>query len=81
MARALPSFKLMDLVKCAWYSNYNYTIINASPATGILYITENSPYFLSGHLRLRGKNEGPYPSKYLEMLDKIFGSEPNTIEV
>ena len=81
MAQDLASFKLMDLVKCAWYSNYSYTIINASPATGILYITENSPYFLSGHLRLRGKNEGRYPYKYLEMLDKIFGSEPNTIEV
>ena len=27
------------------------------------------------------KNEGRYPFHYLEMIDSIFGYEPNTIEV
>ena len=49
--------------------------------TGILYVTDNSPYFLSGHVRLRGKDEGRYPYKYLDMIDSLFGPEPNTIEV
>ena len=30
---------------------------------------------------MRGKNEGRYPFHYLEMIDNIFGYEPNTIEV
>ena len=53
----------------------------ANPATGILYITENSPDYISGHLRLRGKHHGRYPFRYLEMIDNIFGQEENIIEV
>ena len=30
---------------------------------------------------MHGKSEGRYPYRYLEMLDSIFGYEPNTIEV
>jgi hypothetical protein len=56
-------------------------IISASPATGILYITKNSLDFLSGHVRMRGKDGGRYPYRYLEMIDNLFGKEPNTIEV
>src|SRR5437868_15390558 len=55
--------------------------MTADPATGILYITENSPGFISGHLRMRGKKGGKYPYKYLEMIDNVFGKEENTIEV
>jgi hypothetical protein len=62
------------------YDN-KYCIIPAHPATGILYITANSPDFISGHVRLRGKDEGRYPYNYLEMIDNIFGKEDNTIEV
>jgi hypothetical protein len=58
-----------------------YYIISAHPATGILYITTSSPDFISGHVRLRGKDEGRYPYNYLEMIDNIFGKEANTIEV
>jgi hypothetical protein len=58
-----------------------YHIISASPATGVIYITHNSPYFLSGHVRLRGRNNGKYPFRCLEMIDTIFGPEKNTIEV
>ncbi len=58
-----------------------YTIIPCSPATGILFISKDNPGFISGHVRMRGKNEGRYPFHYLEMIDNIFGYEPNTIEV
>ena len=37
-----------------------YFIIPADLATGILYITKNSPGFISGHLRMRGKTECKY---------------------
>jgi hypothetical protein len=54
-----------------------YFMIPAHPATGILYITSNNPEFISGHIRLRGKD----PYNYLEMIENIFGKEDNTIEV
>ena len=60
--------------------NKYYYIFSAYPATGILYVTTNSPDFISGQIRLRGKNHGRYPYKYLEMIDSIFGKEDNTIE-
>lgn len=64
------------------YLRYNrYTVINCEPVTGLLYITEDNPAFISGQARMRGKNEGRYPYHYLEMIDTIFGYEPNTIEV
>ncbi len=81
----LDTFNLLDLIKCDYYHSKddNYIIIEATPATGILYITKNSPYFISGHVRLRGRNHGKYPYSYLEMIDVIFGPGPeeNTIEV
>lgn len=42
--------------------------------TGIAYITTNSPQFISGHLRLRGKNNGSYPYKYRELITELFGN-------
>ena len=56
-----------------------YIIIFPNPAKGVLYITEHSPGFILGHVRLRGKNNGSYPYHYLDMIDTIFGKEPNTI--
>ena len=61
--------------------NKYYYILPAYPATGILYVTTNSPDFISGQIRLRGKNQGQYPYNYPEMIDSIFGKEDNTIEV
>jgi hypothetical protein len=63
------------------YSYNSYAIIDCEPATGVLYITNDNPGFISGHVRMRGKNQGRYPSHYLEMIDNIFGYELNTIEV
>lgn len=58
-----------------------YTIVPCNPATGILFITKDNPGFISGQVRMRGRSEGRYPFNYLEMIDNIFGYEPNTIEV
>jgi hypothetical protein len=72
---------LTELIKCDWEVDGKYVIIKAGPATGVLYTTEQSPMFLSGHLRMQGRSEGQYPVKYLEMIDYLFGPEQNTIEV
>jgi len=81
----LSSF-ILDLIKCKYEvltdgTSNKYNIILAGPAKGVLYITENSPDYVSGQLRMRGKDGGRYPYNYLEMIDYIFGKEENTIEV
>ena len=81
MTQDLASFSLFDLINCKYHRHDSYFVMEATPATGILYITDNSPYFISGHIRLRGKDEGRYPYKYLEMIDSLFGPDDNTIEV
>ena len=87
------SFKLVDnteyqsgvdvrkLICCETLRAVGYTIIPCTPATGTLFITDDNPGFISGQVRMRGKNEGRYPYNYLDMIDNIFGYEPNTIEV
>lgn len=37
--------------------------------------------FVGGHLRTRGTDEGQYPLPYLEMIEGVFGREPDTMEV
>src|ERR671923_1469754 len=71
----------LDLLKCEYFLLDEYIVLSTGPATGILYLTVNSPHFISGHIRLKGNSGGRYPSKYLEMIDYIFGPENNTIEV
>ena len=72
---------IIDLIKTKHFSICDLKVISASPACGILYVTTNSPYYLSGHVRLRGKDNGRYPFNYLEMIDNIFKKADNTIEV
>jgi hypothetical protein len=79
--KAPSSFSIVKLLKCKYQELESYIQLTAGPAIGVLYITENSPQFLSGHVRLRGRDEGRYPYKYLEMIDYLFGPEANTIEV
>ena len=76
-------FTIVDLIKSK-YSLTNsgkYIIIEAEPAVGVLHITRKSPYFIFGDVHLRGRNNGRYPYKYLEMIENLFGPEDNTIEV
>ena len=47
----------------------------------VLYVTEDNPSFVSGEIRMRAKNGGSYPYKYVEMIDNLFGPDDNTIEV
>jgi hypothetical protein len=78
------NLNIPDLIKCKHYDlafDKKYIIILANPATGILYVTKNSPDFISGQVRMRGTKGGKYPYKYLKMIDNIFGEEENTIEV
>ena len=72
-----------DLLKAPWTpSNLNgYNTYSAHPATGVLYVTDNNPEFISGHIRVRGENNGSYPHFYTEMIDNLFGKDKNTIEV
>ena len=72
---------ILDLIRTEHFSICDLKVINASPACGILYVTTNSPYFVSGQVRLRGKDNGRYPFNYLEMIDNLFGKADNTIEV
>ena len=81
---------VFDFIKCEYHkmpamkgdeTDDKYRLMTAYPATGILYSTTNSPDYISGHVRLRGKDQGRYPYKILEMIDYIFGKEKNTIEV
>jgi hypothetical protein len=58
-----------------------YTVMTCEPAKGVIYIAEDNPGFISGQIRMRGRNEGRYPFHYLEMIDNLFGYESNTIEV
>lgn len=74
---------ILDLIRSEHYDlmfDKKYIIISANPATGILYVTERSPFYISGQVRMRGRNGGRYPYHYQEMVDRIFGIE-NTIEV
>jgi hypothetical protein len=53
-------------------------------ATGNVYVSRNSPQFISGHIRMRGKDHGRYPFGYKEMLEELFGivsSSEEQIEV
>lgn len=74
---------VLDLIKCPHYVRYDekYTITHAYPATGILHITDNSPFFITGKLSMRGRDGGRYPHKYEEMINHLFGIENNRIEV
>ena len=72
---------LWGLIKAEWFPWYDLKVVSARPAKGILYVTTNSPHFISGQVPLRGRNHGSYPFNYLEMIDNLFGKEENIIEV
>jgi len=76
---------LNSVIKCRSYrtswDREAYIVIPATPCTGLLYVTENNRSFISGHIRVRGKSDGSYPYHYLQMIDSIFGTDDNTIEV
>jgi hypothetical protein len=78
-----PPINVADLIKTPCRSNKldGYITYSASPAKGVLFITENNPGFISGHVRVRARPNGSYPYHYLEMIDNLFGADGWTIEV
>jgi hypothetical protein len=64
---SLCSINVIDLIKNSKDQPLTeYFIIPAAPAKGILYVTYDNPGSISGHIRLKGKDEGRYPYNYLE---------------
>lgn len=78
-----PCLNILDLIKCTHYVRYDkkYIITHTHPATGLLYVTSASPFFISGQVRMRGRDGGRYPYQYEEMINHLFGTEKNRIEV
>jgi hypothetical protein len=87
MSCKLSNFNVLNLIRCKYdliireIGNQKYYAIPATPATGLLFITKNNPEFISGQIRVRGRDNGSYPFNYLEMIESVFGKEENTIEV
>lgn len=84
---ARKRIKILDLIKCNYEvwppedeKDVLYWALKARPAKGVLHITEDTPYFIRGKIEVRGSKDGQYPLNYLDMIDHVFGSEPNTIE-
>jgi hypothetical protein len=63
---AKESFDITKLLRCRYYQLDNYIQMTASPATGLLYITDNSPHFIHGHLCLKGRKEGSILTNILQ---------------
>jgi hypothetical protein len=69
MTTELAGLAITELLRCKYYKlegeggEQAYIQMTAGPATGLLYITEHAPYFLNGHVRLMGRDEGRYPYK------------------
>lgn len=72
-----------DLIKAPWLPSphQGYDIYPTAPGTGIIYVTDHNPAFLSGHMRVRGEKNGSYPHFYTEIIDNLFGKDKKTIEV
>jgi hypothetical protein len=69
------------LVHCKTSYCDGYTYVPCNPATGVLFITDNNPNFISGHIRTRARDGGQYPYNYIEFINNVFGIDHNTIEV
>lgn len=75
------SLNIIDLVKSQYYEIDTGFIIPVYPAVGALFVNSANLSYVTGYVRTRGRNNGRYPYNYLEMIDEIFGYEPNTLEV
>lgn len=71
----------LQLVKKDIIRDGSYSIFRTDPCKGVCFITDETPYFIHGRMAVKGNGGGAYPDHYLEMIDSVFGKEPNTIEV
>lgn len=81
MSKQKPTINILDYIKCPTIRHDKYTIFTAEPATGVLYVNDASPHFIHGRMAVKGHKGGVYPDFYLDMIDRVFGAESNTIEV
>jgi hypothetical protein len=47
----------------------------ASPTKDILYVTQTNLKYVSGQIRVKGRNNYSYRCRYLQMIDTIFGKK------
>ena len=78
-------FNVLNLIRCPYEvipkNNPDTYVIRAKPLKGTLSVSFDNLGFMSGQVKVRGMGGGKYPFHYLEMIDYVFGSEENTIEV
>ena len=74
-------FHVREILREPDFDRDRYTLYCLKKAVGVLYVTPASPQYLSGHVRLRGINNGQYPYRYKEMIDELFGPAQRAIEV
>jgi hypothetical protein len=55
------------------YADSKYSVFVLRNAIGTIFVTKDSPQFVSGQIRMLGRNNGQYPFRYKKMLDEIFG--------
>lgn len=73
---------ILDLIKSGiltppdiTYQDYSMYCLHT--ASGVLYVTKESPHYISGHLRLLGRDNGRYPRSYKRLVTELFGSSQN----
>jgi hypothetical protein len=74
------TFDALSLVKCPVRHEDDYHIFRTGPCKGVCFVTDDSRFFIHGRMAVKGNGGGTYPDHYLEMIDYVFGPEPNTIE-
>jgi hypothetical protein len=74
-------FNILSLVKARIIRDGSYSIFRTDPCKGVCFVTDDTPYFIHGRMAVKGNGGGVYPDHYLDMIDALFGPEPNTIEV
>jgi hypothetical protein len=69
-----------QLIKIKGIELNDQLIYDAYPANGNFTLNNN---FITGHLRMRGRERGQYPYKYLEFINRVFDAAlpSRTIEV
>ena len=77
----ISEFRIREILREPDFDCDRYTLYCMRKAVGVLYVTPQSPQYLSGHVRLRGKDNGCYPYRYKQMIDELFGPAQRAIEV
>ena len=79
------AFNVLNLIRCPYEAipkdNPDTYVIRPKPLKGTLSVSFDNLGFMSGQVKVRRMGGGKYPFHYLEMIDYVFGSEENTIEV